>query len=283
MTLWPSGVRLTPGALLSNNSTPRRPCRRLICALTAGCVMPCALAARVKLRNSTTGHECAQQIGRNIRHAAGLSPASTDAAPGGQRYSHFSGLRATGKNGINDTVTSAANNAKVIAPSKAESRSCPFFASISASSVCSVPRPGSPSCWRRPISRLPCRNSSSRCCSAASSTPCPARCRRDSRRRAGAGAARRRLGRLRPVHHRRRRAGGVVLRPAGAPPPQPGAGGLFRARPAAAAGLPRRRPFRPADEGHAHRHRYAVVAVGVVLPRAFRRLRLHLRAAAGDA
>jgi hypothetical protein len=122
---------------------------------------------------------------------------------------------------------------------------------------------------------LAVRNSSSRCCSAASSMPCPARCPRPRAGRPRAGAADRRLGRVRAVHHRRRRAGRLVRRPAGAPAPQPGAGGLFRARLAAAARLSFRRAFRPADEGHAHRHRYAVVAVGVVLPRAFRRLRLH--------
>ena len=77
--------------------------------------------------------------------------------------------------------------------------------------------------------------------------------------------------------------GGVVRRPPRAPPPQPGAGGLFRARTATAARLSCRRAFRPADEDHAHRHRHAVVAVGVVLPRAFRRFRLYRRAAAGVA
>ena len=65
---------------------------------------------------------------------------------------------------------------------------------------------------------------------------------------AGAGAAHWRLGRFRPVHHLRRHAGRLVRRPAGASPPQPGAGGLFRARAAAAARLSFRRAFRPADE-----------------------------------
>ena len=47
--------------------------------------------------------------------------------------------------------------------------------------------------------------------------------------------------------------------------------------------LPRRHPFRPADEGHAHRHRFAVVAVARLLPRAFRGVRLAVRAAAAVA
>ena len=113
---------------------------------------------------------------------------------------------------------------------------------------------------------------------------CPARCRPASGRRRltlapllGAWVA------LRAVHHRRRHAHRLVLRPAGAPAPQPGAGGLFRARAAAAARLSHQRAFRPADEDHAVGHRHAVVAVGVVLPRAFRRLRLHRAVAAGDA
>ena len=99
----------------------------------------------------------------------------------------------------------------------------------------------------------------------------------------GIGAAAWRLGRVRAVHHRRRHGDRLVRRPAGAPAPQPGAGGLFRARAAAAAGLSHRRAFRPADEDHAVGHRHAVVAVGLVLPRAFRRLRLHRALAAGDA
>ena len=54
MTCWPIGVSATPGALLSNSSMPSSDCRRLICALIAGWVIPWALAARVKLRCSTT-------------------------------------------------------------------------------------------------------------------------------------------------------------------------------------------------------------------------------------
>ena len=108
--------------------------------------------------------------------------------------------------------------------------------------------------------------------------------RRASRRhlagRARARAAHRRMGRLRLVHHHRRRAGGMVRRPARSPPAQSCAGRFLRARPATAAGLPRRRAFGPAAQDHADRHGYAVVAVGVVLPRAFRRVRLHRRSAA---
>ena len=47
--------------------------------------------------------------------------------------------------------------------------------------------------------------------------------------------------------------------------------------------LPRRHAFRPADEGDAHRHRLAVVAVARLLPRAFRGVRLADRAAAAVA
>jgi hypothetical protein len=47
-------VSVTPGALLSSSSVPSRPCNRLICALTAGCVTPNDWAALVKLRKSTT-------------------------------------------------------------------------------------------------------------------------------------------------------------------------------------------------------------------------------------
>ena len=88
---------------------------------------------------------------------------------------------------------------------------------------------------------------------------------------------------VRAVHHRLRRAGRAARRPAGAPPPPRGADRLFRARPAAAAQLPRRHPFRPAAEGDAHRHRLAVVAVARLLPRAFRGLRVAARAAAAVA
>ena len=165
-----------------------------------------------------------------------------------------------------------------------EPRSCPSSASIFASSGCCAPTRGSPSRWRSPISRSPRRNSSSRCCSAASSMRCRARCRP-----ASAPAARA----LAPLIGAwvgfglfiivAGSAGRLVRRPARAPAPQHGAGGLFRARAAIAARLSCRRAFRPADESHAHRHRHAVVAVAVVLPRAFRRLRLHRRAAAGVA
>src|SRR5690242_379439 len=50
----PFAVSVTPGALLSNTSTPSIICSRLICALTAGCVTPSDWAARVKLRRSIT-------------------------------------------------------------------------------------------------------------------------------------------------------------------------------------------------------------------------------------
>src|ERR1700733_6659286 len=90
------------------------------------------------------------------------------------------------------------------------------------------------------------------------------------------------LGLLRALYYCRPRPGRLVPRPHGAPPPQPGDRGFLRARSAAAARLPFRRAFRPADEDHAHRHRYAVVAVVAVLPRALRRLRFHFRAVAGD-
>ena len=91
------------------------------------------------------------------------------------------------------------------------------------------------------------------------------------------------LGGLRPVHHHLRRAGRAARRPAGAPPPPRGDDRLFRAHPATAAELPRRHPFRPADEGHAHRHRFAVVAVARLLPRASGRVRFAARAAAAVA
>ena len=78
-------------------------------------------------------------------------------------------------------------------------------------------------------------------------------------------------------------AGRLVRRPAFASAPQHGAGGLFRARAAIAARLSRRRPFRPADESDADRHRHAMVAVALLLPRASLRLRLYRLAAAGFA
>ena len=96
-------------------------------------------------------------------------------------------------------------------------------------------------------------------------------------------AAARRLGRFRAVHHRLRRAGRAARRPARAPPPAGRADQLFRARAAASALLSRRHAFGPADEGDAHRHRRAVGAVAVVLPRALRGLRLAVRAAAAVA
>ena len=58
---------------------------------------------------------------------------------------------------------------------------------------------------------------------------------------------------------------------------------LFRAHPATAAQLSRRHPFRPADEDHAHRHRFAVVAVARILPRASGRVRFAAGAAAAVA
>ena len=58
---------------------------------------------------------------------------------------------------------------------------------------------------------------------------------------------------------------------------------LLRARPATAAQLSQRRPFRPAGEGDGHRHQYAVEPVARVLPRALRQLRLAVRAAAAHA
>ena len=91
------------------------------------------------------------------------------------------------------------------------------------------------------------------------------------------------LGCVRIVHHRRQRAGGVVRRSASAPAPQPRSGGFLRACFAIAARLPRQRPFGSAVENHAHRYRHAVVAVAVVLSRAFRRLCFHRRPAADNA
>ena len=93
----------------------------------------------------------------------------------------------------------------------------------------------------------------------------------------------RRLGGVRAVHHRLRRADRAARRPAGASPPPGGDDRLFRAHPAAAAELPRRGAFRPADEGHADRHRFAVVAVARLLPRAHGGLRVAAGAAAAVA
>ena len=64
-------------------------------------------------------------------------------------------------------------------------------------------------------------------------------------------------------------AGRAPCRQAGAPPAPGGADRLFRAHHAAAADLPHRHPFRPADEGDAERHRLAVAALARILPRAF--------------
>ena len=58
---------------------------------------------------------------------------------------------------------------------------------------------------------------------------------------------------------------------------------LFRAHPAIAAQLSRRHPFRPADEGDAHRHGFAVVAVARIFPRASGGVRFAAGAAAAVA
>ena len=88
------------------------------------------------------------------------------------------------------------------------------------------------------------------------------------------------VGRVRPVHHFVRRGRGAERRQAGASPAPGGADQLFRAHHAAAADLPHRHPFRPADEGDAERHRFAVAAVAGIFPRAFCRDHVAGRAAA---
>ena len=96
-------------------------------------------------------------------------------------------------------------------------------------------------------------------------------------------AAARGLGRLRAVHHRLRRVRRAACRPAVASPAAGGADRLFRARDAIAARLSRRLAFRTADEGDAHRHRFALGPVAVLLPREFRGRRFAVRAAAAVA
>ena len=96
-------------------------------------------------------------------------------------------------------------------------------------------------------------------------------------------AAARRLGGVRPVHDPLQRGGRAQRRQAGAPPAPGGADGLFRTHHAAAADLPLRHPFGPADEGDAERHRCAVAALARLLPRAFCRDPVAGRAAAARA
>ena len=99
------------------------------------------------------------------------------------------------------------------------------------------------------------------------------------RRLAAAG----RLGWVRPVHHRLRRVRRLACRPAGAPTAPGGPDQLFRSHPAAAADLPHRRAFGPADEGDAAGHRRALAHLARLLPRALRLARLADRAAAAIA
>ncbi len=103
------------------------------------------------------------------------------------------------------------------------------------------------------------------------------------RARAGDGRpdlAARRLGGVRPVHDLCRCSACALCRPARAPPPAGGDDRLFRARDSVAAGLSRRHPFRPLDEGDAAGRRCALGHVAVVLPRSLRLVRRAGRAAA---
>src|SRR4051795_1911118 len=90
-------------------------------------------------------------------------------------------------------------------------------------------------------------------------------------------------GRLRLVNVCAGARGRPAGRPAGAPPAPGGADQLFRTYPAAAADLPYRDTFGPADEGDAERPRLPVAAVARFLPRAFRRDHVGARAAAAVA